>query len=401
MRPVGDRERGHLLRPARDLSHLFTWLVLISWSLVVALPLLVSFALNRQLRGLPLLGVLLWFGLVRLGRWLSPAGRAEGLLRRGRYREALVLTDRALAVQGTGTWIGTRRLAWLNRRTTALTALGQGDMVLAALEALAISADPETLGNCALALLRLNRYDEATSATRLALTLTRERSVLGNTVLASIKLARGKPAEAEALARSSVEDARALLPLVRQEHYALCLAALCRATQALVRQPLPPQQGKRAWPTQEMVRQYLLELRDAARRHAPLRAVGLAEEAEVLSWAEETRSEALARLNEAVKLGTEYVLWLIAQPGTFARLRGDERFAPLAEQAEARLERLRDVAPSPEMVSAALGAAEKATQPRPTEQANSLALITQVITLGSTFVLLLLWTWRFFITGSP
>jgi hypothetical protein len=401
MRPVRELELRRLFRPARDLSHTFTLVVLISWSWIVALPLLVSLLLDRELRGAPLLGILLWFGLIRLGRWLSPAGRAEGLMRRGHYHEALVLIERALAVQGAGTWMGTRRLGWLNRRTMALTALGQGDVVLAALEALAISADPETLGNCALALLRLNRYDEASAATRLTLALTRERSVLGNTVLASINLARGKPAEAEALARSSVQDTRALLPMARQEHYALCLGALCRATQALVHQPLPPQQGKKPWPTQEMVQQYLQELRETTRKHATLRAVGLAEEAEALSWSEETRGEALPRLLEAMNLWAEYVLWLISQPDTFTKLRGDERFAPLAEQAEARLTRLRAIAPSPEVVAAALGAAEKSTQPRPKEQASSLALITQVITLGSTFILLLLWTWRFFIAGSP
>src|SRR5262249_44691571 len=161
----------------------------ISWSLIVALPVFVSLAIGEQANGLPLLGVVLWFALVRVGRWLSPSARTDTLLRRGRYREALALCDKVLAVQGMGAWVGPRRRLWLNRRTVALTALGQADAALtSALEAVAISADPETLGNCALALLRLNRYDEASGAARLTLTLTRERSVIGNTVLACIKL---------------------------------------------------------------------------------------------------------------------------------------------------------------------------------------------------------------------
>jgi hypothetical protein len=47
-----------------------------------------------------------------------------------------------------------------------------------------------------------------------------------------------------------------------------------------------------------------------------------------------------------------------------------------------------------------LAAAEAHGRARPARQSSSLALITQVITLSSTFTLLLLWTWRFFIALS-
>src|SRR5258708_9790131 len=142
------------MKPVRDLSQSFTLLVLFTWAVVVAVPLFLSLALGQPAGGLPLIGVLLWFGVVRLGRWLSPAARADTLMRRGHYAEVLGLCDQALAIQGEGAWVGMRRLIWLNRRTAALLALGSADDgARSALEAVKGRAEPQTPGNCALALL--------------------------------------------------------------------------------------------------------------------------------------------------------------------------------------------------------------------------------------------------------
>jgi tetratricopeptide (TPR) repeat protein len=338
---------------------------------------------------------------VRLGRWRSPAGRADALMHRDLYADALALCDRALAVEGPGAWIGARRLVWLNRRTSVLLAMGRADEAArTALEALDLSADPETLGNCSLALLRLNLYDDTLSAARLALSLTRERSMLAHATLASVVLVRGMPAEAEALARAGTEDARALLPLVRQEHYVLCLAALCRAARGVAKLPLPPHRAKLVQARAQATRHYLEELRVAAKKSRHLKAIAQAEEAESLSELLETRERAFAELDAALQGWPDYVLWLIAQPGTFAALRGDERFALLAAKSAERLAKLRHAGPTAQTVTASLAAATQRARPRPARQASSLALVTQVITLSSTFALLLLWTWRFFIAVS-
>src|SRR5579859_1646700 len=134
----------------RDRSHLFALALAILWLTVVAPPLVISILLVRPLRGIPLLIVALWFLAVRIARWLSPAARVEAHLRRGKYNDVLTICDHALALTGEGAWAGPRRLVWLNSRTSALIALGQGDASLvAALDALQASADPETIGNCA------------------------------------------------------------------------------------------------------------------------------------------------------------------------------------------------------------------------------------------------------------
>ena len=191
------------MKPIRDYSHLFTRGLIGVWLLAVALPLVVSLLLGQPGGGIPLAGVVLWFALLRAARWLSPPVRADALMRRGKYAEALALCDQALAARDEGAWTGGRRLIWLNRRTSALLGAGRaGAALVTALEAMEVSADPETLGNCAMALVRLNRYDEAIAAARLALSLSRERSVVGNAALALALLARGLPAEAEALARA-------------------------------------------------------------------------------------------------------------------------------------------------------------------------------------------------------
>ncbi len=376
------------MTPTRDLSRPFSLLVAISWAAVVALPLLISLALGQPLAGVPLAGIVLWFGIVRLGRWLSPASRADALAQRGHDAEALALCDRALAIEGEGAWIGTRRLVWLNRRTTALLALGRADDAAAnALEALEVSADPETLGNLSSALLRMNRYDEAEAAARLALSLTRERSVLAHATLAHVLLARSRPAEAEAMACAGAEDARALQPLVRQEHYVLCLAALCRG----VRLIKPGSTVLRA----RAVGRYRAELRSASRRSPVLRAVARAEEAERLSTAPENHDRARALLDRALHDSLDYTLWLIAQPGTFAGLANDVHVALYAAQATERIAMLQASGPSSVAVAQALATAAETAQPSPAMQSSTLAIYTQIATLAGTFLLLLVWTLRF------
>ncbi|HLZ25626.1 MAG TPA: hypothetical protein VKQ30_26170 [Ktedonobacterales bacterium] len=375
------------MRPISDQSQEFTiWLALL-WVAVVALPLLLSIALGHPGGGLPLLGVILWIGILRVARWMSPAAHTDALMRRGRFAEALTMCDAALAVEGQNAWMGTRRLAWLNRRTTALLAIGRIDEALsAALDALSACADPETLGNCALALLYLNRYEEAAGAARLALSLTRERSVSSHAILAMMNLARGMPAEAEALAQAGRLDARALLPLVRPEHYVLCLAALARSLRI---------QGKRT-----QAERFLDDLRDASKGRKGLRAIALVEDADRLVDTPENRQQAFARLASAFDEWADYVLWYVEQPGTLATLRDDERFAAMERQAAERLERLAKQAPALEDVTLALASARGDASPRPARQSSWQALLVQVVTLSGTLALLLWWTWRFFLAGS-
>src|SRR5689334_3605285 len=98
-----------------DLSRLFTAILTFSWLFLVALPIAVSVLIGRPGKGLPLLGVIVWFIVLRVGRFLSPAGRADALMRRGRAASVLALADRALAVKGSAAWLGERRLGWLHR----------------------------------------------------------------------------------------------------------------------------------------------------------------------------------------------------------------------------------------------------------------------------------------------
>ncbi|HLJ81494.1 MAG TPA: hypothetical protein VKT52_08415, partial [Ktedonobacterales bacterium] len=271
--------------------------------------------------------------------------------------------------------------------TTVLLAMGRVDEALAAaLHALDACADPETLGNCALALLYLNRYEEAAGAARLALSLTRERSVSCHAVLAMVNLAREMPAEAEALAQAGRQDARSLLPLVRPEHYALCLAALTRALRL---------QGK-----QRMATRYLDDLRDAGKGRRGLRAVALVEDADRLADTPEDRERAFAQLTEAFDEWPDYVLWYVTQPGTLAAPRADERFAATERKAAERLERLTRQALALDDVTQALAVARTDASPRPARQSSWRALVMQVVTLSGTLLLLLWWAWRFFLSGS-
>lgn len=374
------------MRPISDQSREFTRGLALLWAGVVALPLVLSLALGAPGHGLPLLGVVAWIVLLRVARWLSPAAYADVLARRGKLAEALAMCEAALAVEGTNAWVGMRRLVWLNRRTTILLALGRTDEALsAALDALNICADPETLGNCALALLFLNRDEQAAEAARLALSLTRERSVSCHAVLAIVNLTRDMPAEAEALAEAGRQDARALLPLVRPEHYALCLAALARA----LRLQEKHQRAERS----------LEDLRDVCDRRNALRALALMEDIEWLTEAPEDQKRAFLLLAEAHFHSPSYTLWYAAQPGTLAALHGSERYAAVRKAAAERLEHLASTAPALAEVAEALATAREHASPRPARQSSQQALLMQVATLSGTLVLLLWWTWRFFLVG--
>jgi tetratricopeptide (TPR) repeat protein len=374
------------MRPISDRSRQFTIGLAISWLALVALPLSLSMLLGHTWRGLPLAGVVLWVVLLRLARWLSPAAHADFLLRRGKLRESLALCERALAHTGSGEWRGPRRMAWLTRRTNALLALGAYDQALtSALEAVEHRADPETLGNVALACLWLNRYDDATQAARQTLALTVERSLSSHAVLAQVALARDLPAEAEALANSGRADAHALLPYVHDEHYALCLAALCRASLRL---------GRRT-----ARQRYLLDLAHATRKVRRLRTLLLVEQADGLTAAPEERERALALLAEAFELAPNYVLWFLTQPGTLPGLRGDPRLAPAEAKAQEWQETISAGAPDSEVVRHVLETASRDASPKPSSQASRAALFAQVATLAGTLALLVWWMWHFFLSG--
>lgn len=379
-----------MTRLVSDQSSLFTRGLAVAWTVAVALPLLASMQAEHPWRGVPLLGVVLWFGLLRLARWLSPASRADGLMARGKYQEALALCEQALDISGEHAWVGSRRLVWLNRRTNALLGLGRaGDALNSALEALAFSPDPETVGNCAMALLRLNRYEEATSAARLALSLTRERSVISHAVLAQVMLARGMRAEAEALASAGAEDAGALQPLVRSEYYALCLAAASRSIRLLGRK--------------DQAKRYFDELRRLTRTSPFTRCLALIEEADGMAArgdAVEQAPRVFELLATAQALVPSYMHWYLTQPGTFQRFADDERLIKERTAASAYFAEMAPSAPSSEAVETALAVAQRNARPRPAPQASREALLVQVITLGGTFALLLLWTWHFYLAGA-
>lgn len=375
------------MRLVSDRSRLFTVVILGSWLALIAVPFILSIVFNNALGGAPLLGVLLWFVLLRSARLLSPATRADQRLRNGQPEKALEICDRALAVQGAAAWTETRRLVWLNRRTVALLALGKPDAALqAALDALDVSHDPETLGALALALLRLNRFDEAGRAAKIAVDVTRERSVIGHTVLAAVKLRRGLPAEAEAMARAGLMDMQSLMPLVHPEHHALCLSILCRAERML---------GQAAATTVHME-----ALQSVARRNPGLRALALVEEIETLPDTPDMRDLSFRLLEDASDAAPDYVLWYVTQPATFPVLRGDARLLPYLDHATQEFQRLATSAPSADIVQQTLDVAAKDAMPSPSPQASRGALLVQLLTLAGTLLLLLGWTWRFFIAGA-
>ncbi len=370
-----------------DRSRIFTFGLAISWLLIVALPIIISVRLTQSWYGLPLLGVVVWFAGLRVARVLSPAVRADAEMRRGDYEAARVRCQRALAVQGAGAWAGTRRLVWLNRYTTALWMLGQPDEALnAALEAVTISSDPETLGNCAATLLALNRYTEAAEAARIAQSLSRERSVSANAALAGAMLARGLPAEAEALALAGFSDVQALLPLARREHYVACLAILCRAERALNRT--------------EAAAQAFEALQQAPRHVRALQAFALVEEAEREALISGGKERAFALLTDAFERNEPYVLWYFTQPDGFRWMRDDPLYVRAVTSADERESRLSAHAVSVEQVALVLAQARKTGHPRPAPQASRAALFAQLLTLAATVALLTWWTWSFFIGGA-
>ncbi|MBF6591155.1 MAG: hypothetical protein IVW57_11600 [Ktedonobacterales bacterium] len=376
------------MRPVGDQKYVFIMALAISWLLLIGLPISISVWLGNPALGLPLLGVVVWFALLRVARWLSPPVRADARIRRGNYAAAIALSDRALAVRGRGAWIGPRRLIWLNRRVAALLALGRAEEALvSALEAVTISADPETLGNCAAALLWLNRYEEAAGAARLTLSLTRERSVSANATLAAVMLARGKPAEAEALARASLTDIETLLPLMHPEHHVACLAALCRA--------------ERMQGNQEAAEVTLTQLRRMAGRRPDLRAIALAEVADSVSTTSTERDRAFALLDQARALSSRYVAWYLEQPGTLESLYDDQRLPLLAAATKApQLHHPPPPAPGIAQVAMTLAAAQRQGTPRPAPQSSRGALVTQLLTLSGTIGLLIWWAVRFYLTGT-
>lgn len=367
-----------------DSSGLFTIVAWLSWALLALAPLLASIALDAPLNGAPLLGVVLWLGFLRLARWLSPAARADDLAQRGRNAEALTMCDRSLAVTGSGAWVGRRRLVWLNRRVTALLALGRYDEALtAALEALDTSPDPETLANCALALLRLNRYDLAIETARLVSLLTHGQSVRANATLAWAMLARGFPAEAEALARISLIDIQALTPYVRRENHAASLSALCRAQRALG-------MTHRAAATRE-------RLRRIAKGSSELTASLLLEEA---GFHTEDPLSAAELVTRARATDPIYTGWYLAQPGALEFLRATPGIAPLVAQSEQNIAQMSAQTPDDDVIHRMLRSLRPIAHARPMRQSSGAALATQIITLGGTLALLLFWMWRFFISQS-
>ncbi len=401
MQPVGDRSRT------------FTAALAGFWLLAVALPLGGSLLLARAFGGWPLAGVLVWFGLLRFARWLSPAARADRLTHKGKYLDALDLCDRALGVSGNVAWTGPRRLVWLNRRTTLLLSVGRtADALTSALEALALHPDPETLGNCAFVLVRLNRYNEGIGAARLAFSVTRERSVISHAALALANLARGLPAEAEALAHAGLEDASALLPFVRPDHYVTCLAALARAARLQCRPPvrhpaeeparptrMPADDAAREYDKLERAAHYLHRLQRAAGASPLARAMALVEEADGLCAHFVERDHAYHLLDTATQLAPGYVFWYLTQPGTFADCKDDPRFLQMHAVAVDHMLGMGNTAPDRQMVALALTTAQQTAVARPGRQTSPQAMTMQLVTLTATFLLLTLWAWRFVLPG--
>lgn len=366
-----------------DSSGPFTIVAAASWVGLVLTPILVSVVLNQSGSGLPLLGVALWLALLRVSRWLSPKARTDALARRGRYTEALALCDTSLAVTGAGAWVGGRRLVWLNRRVQLLLNLGRFDeALLAAIDAMEAAPDPETIANCAVALLRLNRFTMAIETARLASLLTNERSVRANAALAWAMLASGSPAESEWLAQASLADIRDLAPYVRRENHIACLSALCASQRA---QGLP----HRAQVT-------LARLRRTARRGSEL-AVTLLEEAGFLTN-ERTRAREL--VDRAWELDPIYTGWYLSLPQSLGSLENMPTIAARAQHARNTIAEMNARTPDDEVLSTMLRVLGPVATPRPAYQASASALLTQVVTLGATLALLLLWMWRFFVSPS-
>ena len=381
--PVSRRPAHAARLVVTDGSSLFTAVAALTWAGLVLAPLLLTMAFDTPLNGAPLIGVVVWLIFLRVARWLSPAARADALARNGRYTEALAMCEQSLAVTGTGAWVGRRRLVWLNRRVTALLGLGRYDEALtAAITAMETSPDPETIGNVSVALLRLNRYEMAIEAARIASRLTHGRSVRANATLADAMLARGLPAEAEALARVSLTDIQALTPYVRREHHAACLSALCRAQRTL---GLSRQSAHT-----------LSRLRRLAKQAPSVSVYALLEEAA----STEDDTQAAEMVIRARATNPIYTGWYLTQPDTLPALRETSGIAPLIVQGAINIQRMSDHAPDDEALALLLRSLRSEAYASPTYQSSMAALTMQLVTLGATLALLLLWMWRFFISQS-
>jgi tetratricopeptide (TPR) repeat protein len=312
----------------------------------------------------------------------------DARMRRGRYAAAIKLADRALALNGWQAWTGSRRLIWQNSRATALLALGRAEEALATtLDALAISVDPETLANCGSALLLLNRYDEAERAARRALDLTRERSVSANATLAGVMLARGRPAEAEALARAGLADIESLQPLIHVEHHVACLAALCRAERM---------QGHK-----EQESEALAHLRRVAGHRPFPHAIALTELAGSLAAHTTDLDRALDSLEQARILSPRYVAWYVQQPNTLTGLREDPRFQQMMAALDHAIAQLpTETAPDAERVEEHLSATREHASARPAPQSSRAALVAQLVTLAATVAVLLWWAVTFYLPSA-
>jgi hypothetical protein len=201
-----------------------------------------------------------------------------------------------------------------------------------------------------------------------------------------VMLASERPAEAEALSRAAHMDARSLLPLVRPEQYAICLATLSRAQRTLRRR--------------EEAERTLLELRKSIHKSSFLHAMVMIEEADAHAETEEERARAWGLIFAARGLAPDYTYWFALQPRAFAALRDDARLTDLVAAAERRFAEIATQAPGAEVVEKGLAFATRTGTSRPAAQSSREALLAQVFTLGGTFMLLLFWTWRFFLSGN-
>ena len=384
---VAERPHGGLVSVRlviTDSSRLFTMVATLSWFALVAAPLLISSALDTLASGAPLIGVALWLALLRVARWLSPLTRADTLIQRGAYADALALCDETLGVSGTGAWVGRRRLAWLNRRFSALLGLGRYDDALAvAVDAMEVSPDPETIANFALALLRLNRYESAIAAAREVSALTHGRSVRANATLAWAMLARGQPAEAEALARVSLADIEALSPYVRRENHITSLSALARAQRLL---------GLRS-----QARSTVARLRRITKKTPTLVSAALLEEA---GLGADEPPRAAEMVTFAFASDPAYTGWYLTQPDTLPFLREAPEIGPLFVQGAEGQARMNARMPDDEVIARLLATLRPEERARPTLQRSRTAFNTQLITLAATLVLLLFWMWRFFVSQT-
>lgn len=388
----GDRRT----RGTGDRNQLFTLALGTSWVVCVGLPLVISIWLRRPFGGVPLFGVLIWFLLLRLARRISPTAHCDRLIARGDYTQAEAICERELALEGPSAWRGNRRIAWLNRRSNALLGTGRlSEALTSAMEALSTRPDAETLAIGAQCLLWLNRYEEAGQLARLALTLTRERSINALSVLATVLISQGQPAEGKALAIAGLSDISALLPFVQPAHHVALMASLCRAERSL---------NETAH-----TRARLRTMRRLARHNAMLRALALMEEADSFAPAEGAeREQVFGAVEQAIWLAPHVVCWYLAQPYTLYEVREDLRYPHLAGRARAEWLRVAargtaapdQGAPPKAFVVMELAIAADKGYARPAAHASRRALAAQGITLACTLLLLVLWTWQFFLAGS-